>query len=243
MLKQSLIVGLSTSAAYLLLGCVTGPSPQSTCSENADCPAGLVCQIAPAFFAWSSECVHPPASLGQPCVTDNVNSCESDLECAPDNGVPSVAFGTARRTTAESVPAYWQPTGDCFVYEVGFPEICRAAGERAEGEGCFSDRVCAAGLICNEGYLPIPVCSPLGQVGDPCLFDEDCGVGLHCESVELTEPSCSDATPGSSPWCSRPVGCDLESDSRCQVWAACGHECRPALEPGDTSPAFDAGGF
>ena len=168
----------------------TDPEPTS-CTSNADCDEGLVCEIPAACPA--CKMAAPCACAGEckkPVVDPPPTGCQSDTDCA---------FGQQCLIACPScIPGAVCPPCDGQCADVGLPP-----------GACQSDADCKDGMVCAGGFNPtmLIACEPdaNGEMNCPpkygtcthvdppptgCQSDAECKEGSSCQII------CAPCMPG-----------------------------------------------
>jgi hypothetical protein len=166
-------------------------------------------------------------------------SAAGEERCTPPSAVPSGACETSAlfsglRGVGEDCSTYsgleCAPGLTCDIYGAGVGVCVEALGE---GDGCFFDHDCGAGLVCDYAA---GTCTQAGDLGAPCSYadaeDPDvgteivrCRAGLVCDPIS---DSCRPAECAFGEYCSDDRDCPqgLECVSgQCDFLALAGERC------------------
>ncbi len=149
-------------------GGICVPSPNPECSEDADCPEGMVCYL-----------VRTPADPNYPCNEDDPALCETFVTGICEYPLPSSDFCTSNADCDEGFICEFQDvTEECIEYDDGSVECWSTTTDPATGS-CWTDE--AGEVVCDFYGVCVPD-EPNPIL--PCETDDDCPTGSFCAAVD-----------------------------------------------------------
>lgn len=215
-----MLAGRFALLALLALLVPVSRAHAQSCTDDADCPAGTACDLAPQATptcARDGECPEPepdPTPEGrceaQPVACEDDADCPTGLNCVDEGrGGSDVTCASSPDggTDCEDAPEPEPATRACgFVWtecetdadceQPGY--ACIVAGEQSASECSVAVPACMPGADCPEPAEP--ECEPIEEVSrcfparTDCDDDADCEAGWECYA--LPEDVIEDAPPG-----------------------------------------------
>ncbi len=208
-----------------------------TCTDDSQCPDGLVCEtktICPPCTYEPPYCDAPCLLVGKCVPPPPPGCCKTDADC----GKGQECVGTV----CKPVPK---------------PGMCWSDADCGPGQDCIGASVCPCGaecLVADHPGLCTPACADAevcwdgvdnncdGQVDEncSCLSDADCPDGLVCQTETYCPPCTNETPPCEAPcWlkgkCVEPTppGC-CKTDADCAQGEECvGTVCKPIPPTGE----------